>query len=112
MVIRCTESSWRPVAHPRSQYWVQSVHLNDLGDVAERTLRKLEDTEVGGEADTAEGHAAIHRDLHWLQKWAGGNLEGTTFFPWGEQAHASGRAGGCLAHREGPGGSCWTPGWT
>ena len=48
-----------------------SIFTNDLDDRAERTLCKLADgAKLGRVFDTLEGHAAIHRGLNRLEKWA------------------------------------------
>ncbi|KAM6034201.1 urea transporter 2-like [Chlamydotis macqueenii] len=46
-------------------------NLNDLGDGVECTLSKFgEDTKLREVVDMPEGHAAIHRVLYRLEKWA------------------------------------------
>ncbi|KAK4830060.1 hypothetical protein QYF61_008398 [Mycteria americana] len=49
--------------------------INDLDDGSECILRKFaDDKKLRGVADTAEGHAAIQRDLDRLEKWSNRNL--------------------------------------
>lgn len=77
MVIRCTESSWRPVSSGTLQESILGPVLSSILMIWVMGQSRLSEswmTKVGGVADTPGGHAAIQRDLHRPEKWADGNL--------------------------------------
>ncbi|PKU44722.1 rna-directed dna polymerase from mobile element jockey-like [Limosa lapponica baueri] len=70
------KSNWRLVTSGVSRGSILgpvlfNVFMNDLDDEAECSLCKfVDDTKVGGLADTPEGNAAIQKNLSRLKKWA------------------------------------------
>jgi len=80
LVISGTKSSWRQVASGVPQDSMLGsilfvIFINDLDDVAELILSKfVEDTRLGGVADTPDGCAAFQRNFNRLEKLTEGNL--------------------------------------
>lgn len=80
VVISGIKSSWKPVTRGVTSGSILglilfNVFINDLDDGAACTLSKSADvTKPGGMTGTPEGHAALQRDHHRLEKGADRNL--------------------------------------
>lgn len=67
---------WRPItcSLPQGSILSQvlvSIFIKNLNNGVACTLSKFaNDTKLGGMAETSEGHAAIQKDFHRLEKWA------------------------------------------
>jgi len=80
VVMSGNEFSWKPVTSGVPQgsvlgpVWL-NFFIGDMEEVTDSNLSKFaDDTKQGGEADTAEGCAAIQRDMDRLETWAQRNL--------------------------------------
>ena len=80
IVIKSTESVWRPVTSSIPRQLVLglvlfNIFISDMDKGTESTLSKFaDDTKLRGVAGTSEGCATISQALHRMENWAGRNL--------------------------------------